>query len=56
MIYSILYILIGLISIYFVFKLKNRDNNLWDKSTSFSGFIGSFILIVISIIELFKGL
>ncbi|MBA6156800.1 hypothetical protein H3Z83_09765 [Tenacibaculum sp. S7007] len=55
MIYSVLSIIVGVISLYFVFKLYKEDDNLWDVSTSFSGLVGSIILIIVGFISLFKG-
>jgi len=55
MVYSLLSILIGVITLYFVFKLNKKDNNLWDISTSLKGLVGGLGLIIVGLITLFKG-
>ena len=55
MIYSISSIIVGIATLFFVFKLRIRDKNMWDTSTTIKGFVGGIILIVLGIITLFKG-
>ncbi len=55
MIYSLLSILIGVITLLFVFKLYKKDDNLWGVSTSLKGLVGGLGLIIIGLITLFKG-
>ncbi|TDQ28753.1 hypothetical protein DFQ07_1133 [Tenacibaculum caenipelagi] len=55
MIYSLLFILIGIVVLFYVFKLSKTDNNLWDISTSFKGLIGGLGFIIVGLITLFKG-
>ena len=55
MIYNLLSILIGVITLLFVFKLHKKDDNLWDVSTSLKGIVGGLGLIIVGLITLFKG-
>ena len=55
MIYNLLSILIGVITLYFVFKLNKKDDNLWDISTSLKGLVGGLGLTIVGLITLFKG-
>ncbi len=55
MVYSMLLIFIGITVLFFAFKLRKRDKNLWDTSTTIKGLLGGFILIVIGVLTLFKG-
>jgi len=55
MVYSLLSIIVGIVTLYFVFKLNKKDDYLWDISTSLKGLVGGLGLIIVGLITLFKG-
>jgi hypothetical protein len=55
MLYSILFILVGIIILFFVFRLHKKDKNWFDYNKSFEGLLGAILMILLGLITLFIG-
>jgi hypothetical protein len=44
MIYSFIYLLIGVLALLFAIKLHSEKDNLWDNSTTIKGILGGLIV------------
>lgn len=55
MIYSLLFILGGIVLIFLVIKFKKIDNNTFDYTKSLEGIFAALLLIALGIVTLFIG-
>lgn len=55
MIYSLLFILGGIILIFLVIKFKKNDKNMFDYTKSLEGVFAALLLIALGIVTLFIG-
>jgi hypothetical protein len=55
MIYSFVFILVGIILMFLIIKFKKTDKNIFDNTKSLEGMFAVLLLIALGIVTLFIG-